>query len=152
MTLSFPLSPASLRLAKRRYSAIFPPLMNDMNPDVPAPPPMRSPSRLRSGHWKAIAALMAMVAALAVVWAVLTTFTVRQREADLEMASTELNDLRELINRMEARGVVPALSPEELLDEFLPETAEDWDPPETIDLDLINSLLDETADVVIPEE
>ena len=126
--------------------------MNEMNQDIPVSPPVRSPSRLRSGHWKAIAALMAMIAALAVVWAVLTSFTVHQREADLEMATTELNDLREMVRRMEARGVVPALSPDEMLDEFLPETAEDWDPPETIDLDLINSLLDETGDIAIPEE
>ncbi len=42
-----------------------------------------------------------MITALAVVWALLATFTVRQREADLEAAMTELNDLREVVRGSE---------------------------------------------------
>jgi hypothetical protein len=64
---------------------------------------IKSSRKWRSGHWRAIAGLMTMVAALAVVWALLASLTAWQREKDLEKATNELNDLRETIQILERR-------------------------------------------------
>lgn len=61
----------------------------------------KSARKWRSGKWRAVAGGMTMIAALAVVWAVLSSFTVWQRERDLEQVTQELNDLREEIERRE---------------------------------------------------
>jgi hypothetical protein len=63
--------------------------------------------RLRSGQWRAIAALIAMVAALAVVWAVIASFSLMQRNSDLEKATQELMDAREDLDRLRAEQAEP---------------------------------------------
>ncbi len=51
--------------------------------------------RFRSAQWKLIAAVCAMVATLAVVWAVIATLTIRQRDQALEHANQRITELRE---------------------------------------------------------
>lgn len=100
------------------------------HPPPPASPPtpiadkvssggsIRTGRRWRSGQWKAVSGVLAMITALAVVWAVLSTFTMRQREANLEAAMRELNDLRERVRSMEPQRIADR-TVEEMLEEIL---------------------------------
>ena len=90
------------------------------NSSTPSPvgASIRSGKRWRSGQWKAFSGAMVMVTALAVVWAILSAFTVRQREADLEAAMAELNDLREQIGSLDP-GRPGDRSVEDMLEEIL---------------------------------
>lgn len=87
-------------------------------PASPPPPvrPTRSGRRWHSGQWRAVSGGLAMITALAFVWALLATFTVRQREADLEAAMIELNELREIVRGQE---------PERLRDQTVEDMLED---------------------------
>lgn len=96
-----------------------PPLLSPQDNLPPASSPsIRSNRRWRSGQWKAFSAAMAMITALAVVWALLSSFTVRQREADLEAAMTELNDLREQLRDIEPYRIGDR-TVEDMLEEIL---------------------------------
>ncbi len=80
-----------------------------------------------SGQWRALAGVMTMVAALAVVWAVLASYRVWQREQDLENATLELNDLREDIQRLEEAQTSPRTTPPDLADDFVIPLDEEFD-------------------------
>ncbi len=76
--------------------------------------------RLHTGHWKGICGLLVMVSAIAVVWAILASVTLWQRERELAKATEELIDLREDVYRLEERERVNS-ERDVFLDEYLPE-------------------------------
>lgn len=68
--------------------------------------------RFRSAQWKLIAAVSAMVAALAVVWAVIATLTIVQRDRALEQANERITELRDqIMGRQPTSPVQPAATP-----------------------------------------
>lgn len=76
--------------------------------------------RLHTGHWKGICGLLVMVSAICLVWAILASVTLWQRERELAKATEELIDLHEDIHRLEERE--RALSERDVfLDEYLAE-------------------------------
>ena len=86
-------------------------------------PRISTERRWRSGEWRAVAAGLAMVAAIAVVWALIATFTLLQRNRDLAKATLDLNDLREDYQRLESQHVplsaLPPLQDFEIVDDVV---------------------------------
>lgn len=102
-----------------------------MSSDQPemSSPRIRPERKWRTVHWKTLSGALTMITALAVVWAILSTFTARQREQDLEKAAVEIHDLYEMVRRLEAAHASPqhtdlidlefddaALAPEDIMD------------------------------------
>lgn len=88
----------------------------------------------RSPQWKALSGLLLMISTTAVVWAALATFTVYQRERDLNKVYADLLDAREQLEQIRQLAlpsqpeplIPPEVRPyEELEEELLPSSTED---------------------------
>lgn len=91
----------------------------------------RPAKRLHSGQWKALCGLLFMISAIAIVWALVASLTLWQRNRDLAKATEELNDMREDFRRIEERAAPEPgvdLLPDDYLPETEPATADDADP------------------------
>jgi hypothetical protein len=88
----------------------------------------RPEKRLHSGQWKALCGFLVMISTVSLVWAILATVTLLQRNHDLAKVTEELMDLREDIRLLHEDGA-PEIPLDDLLDDYLP-------TPEPDDADL----------------
>ena len=120
-----------------------------MNESDTTPPVRGRPlHKWRSGHWKAMCGLLTMIAAVAVVWAIMASITVMQRERDLAKATEDLTDLRADLHHLESQ-LDPNQSVNALLDDYLtppPEPEDELDDEELLDL------LEQELEAVTDEE
>lgn len=99
--------------------------------------------RWRSRHWRALCGVLAMITALAVVWAILASLTIRQRERDLTNAAEDIELLRAQLS--EATGNdARAPSVTQLLETFLSEEPPPQDPTAAGSDDILDALEEET--------
>ncbi len=107
----------------------------------------RPAKRLHTGQWKALCGVLVMVSAISLVWAILASATLMQRERDMDNMSEELNDLREDLRRWEEREAADAQA-DPLLDEYL----DDIVPPDADDPDIDPFALFDDDDIPPPPE
>ncbi len=77
----------------------------------------RPEKRLHSGQWRAICGVLVMVCAISIVWAILASVSLWQRDRDLADATEELMFLREDLRRLEQQG--RPTSSDAMLDDYL---------------------------------